>query len=59
MLKLHSEKDLINVVSDQIGAPTFTKDLANICWDIINLKNSNESTKYFIGLMQELLVGMI
>ena len=45
MLKLHSEKDLINVVSDQISAPTFTKDLANICWDIINLKKSEESTQ--------------
>lgn len=45
MLKLHSEKDLINVVSDQFGAPTFTKDLANVCWDIIKLKNSKESSR--------------
>ena len=45
MLKLHSEKDLINVVSDQFGAPTFTKDLANVCWDIVKLKNSEESLR--------------
>ncbi len=45
MLKLHAEKDQIYVVSDQIGAPTFTKDLASICWDIINLQKSEESTQ--------------
>ena len=33
--KLISERDELNVVSDQIGCPTFTKSLANLCWKII------------------------
>ncbi len=38
MLKLHSFKDYINVVSDQIGVPTNAKDLAKACWKVIALK---------------------
>ena len=42
MLKLHSEKDTLKVVSDQIGCPTSTTDLAKICWKIIYLKKKNK-----------------
>ena len=38
MLKLHEYKDSINVVFDQIGAPTSAKHLAKVCWKIINFK---------------------
>jgi len=33
--KLINERDELKVVSDQIGCPTFTKSLANLCWEII------------------------
>ena len=35
MLKLHSSKDEIGVVADQIGCPTSTHTLAEACWRII------------------------
>ena len=38
MLRLHSEKEIIKVVSDQIGCPTSAKELAKVCWRIIELK---------------------
>ena len=41
MLKLHSIKDEIRVVADQIGCPTSTHTLAEACWRIItNNKNT-------------------
>ena len=38
MLKLHAEKETFEVVSDQIGCPTSSISLANICWKIIEKK---------------------
>ena len=42
MLKLHEQKDTLNVVSDQIGVPTCARNLAKICWEIINYKRERE-----------------
>ena len=39
MIDLHNKGKDINVVSDQIGSPTSTFGLANVCWEIINLDN--------------------
>jgi dTDP-4-dehydrorhamnose reductase len=36
MLKLGSERESLNVVIDQIGTPTYAKDLANACLTIAN-----------------------
>ena len=45
MLNLHKTQDTISVVKDQIGCPTSTFSLANICWRIINKKDSNNELK--------------
>ena len=41
MLKLHSEKEYIKVVSDQIGSPTSASELSKVCWKIVELKKKN------------------
>ena len=43
ILKLHQKKEILNVVSDQIGSPTSALNLANICWQIIMKHNSLSS----------------
>ncbi len=42
MLKLHEQKDTLNVVSDQIGAPTSAKHLAETCWTIVNFRSNSK-----------------
>ena len=42
MFKLHSEKKTISVVSDQICAPTRSKNLAKAVWQIIKYKESKK-----------------
>ena len=42
MLKLHSERKYISVVSDQISAPTRSRDLARACWQIVKLKKAKK-----------------
>ena len=44
MLRMHREKNQINVVSDQIGSPTSTIKLALACWRI--LKKDLEKKKF-------------
>ena len=41
MIKLHSQKEIIKVVADQVGSPTSTLGLAKVCWEIV-LKNNNK-----------------
>lgn len=38
MLKLLKGKDSVNVIYDQIGVPTSAKELAKVCWRIIDIK---------------------
>lgn len=36
MLRLMSERDKLNIVSDQIGSPTYAAGLANVIWKMID-----------------------
>ena len=44
MLRLMKEKESINVVSDQLGCPTYAADLAAAIMHIITLNQSNKNT---------------
>jgi dTDP-4-dehydrorhamnose reductase len=48
MYRLGNEKNSLNVVSDQIGTPTYARDLAKVCLDIISdiQKIPNKSKVY-------------
>ena len=42
MLKLHTEKEYIKVVSDQIGSPSCSRDLSKVCWKIVEMKKKSK-----------------
>ena len=39
MLRLHREKDDLNVVADQVGCPSSTLNLASACWQAIQRRS--------------------
>ena len=45
MLRLGNEKESLKVVFDQKGTPTYAKDLAKICLDILSDENSTNISK--------------
>jgi dTDP-4-dehydrorhamnose reductase len=47
MLRLMSERKEINVVSDQLGAPTYAKDLAQVIVEIVNGQQSTVNSQQF------------
>jgi len=50
MLRLGEERDELNIVSDQIGSPTYATDLAKVILEIINNKDyqdKDRSTKIY------------
>ena len=48
MLRLGKERDLLNVVYDQVGSPTYAADLAKAILDIVEL-SENEPEKFVPG----------
>lgn len=40
MYRLGNEKNSLNVISDQIGTPTYARDLAKVCLDIISISET-------------------
>ena len=49
MLKLGSEREELNIVSDQIGTPTYAGDLANVILSIIETNSSQYGLFHFTG----------
>ena len=47
MLRLMQEKDLLGIVADQIGTPTWAKTLAEVCWKAVAFK-TNADTEHQI-----------
>tara|TARA_Y200000002_G_scaffold343605_1_gene316200 strand:- start:1511 stop:2380 length:870 start_codon:yes stop_codon:yes gene_type:complete len=45
MLDLGKDKNSINVVSDQIGTPTYARDLATTCLNILQISGSEKISK--------------
>ena len=61
MLRLGNVEESLNVVCDQIGTPTYAKDLAKTCLDILTLNSSNLISKREICIttpMKVLPLGM-
>ncbi len=49
MLRLMSEREELNVVSDQIGKPTDAHDLARYILDLIDANDTNYGVRHFSG----------
>ena len=47
MLRLGKERDEINLVSDQVGSPTYATDLARVILKIINNKDKDQPTEIY------------
>ncbi len=50
MLSLGKKKESLNVISDQIGTPTYARDLAKVCLEILsspNKENINKNGKIY------------
>ena len=45
MLKLGNEKQSLNVISDQVGAPTYARNLAKVCLEILSSSNKENINK--------------
>lgn len=45
MLRLGKTKDQLRIVSDQLGAPTFTHDIVNAVKELIQLRESGQGSK--------------
>lgn len=49
MLRLMNEKDEISVVNDQLGTPTYARDLATVIGDMISNDNKKYGVYHFTG----------
>ena len=45
MLRLGRDNESLNVISDQIGTPTYAKNLAKTCLDILLISDSERISK--------------
>lgn len=50
MLQLMREKDALSIVSDQIGSPTWAKDLAEAIFAILSSQNAPKGIYHYSGL---------
>ena len=47
MMRLGKERDQLNIVFDQVGSPTYAKDLAKTILDIIPVSLENKGTEIY------------